>query len=131
MQYFHHKLKIITALQFSKSSKKPQKVGFIKLLGGNSKLNFEYININDEGRITVNSDLKNLDLYFDKLGIHKKQGEKSNFILNGILENPIKGKINFKVAGDNNLNINGLIEDRKSTRLNSSHSSVSRMPSSA
>ncbi|BBB57027.1 MAG: hypothetical protein KBD25_01705 [Rickettsiaceae bacterium] len=115
---FHHKLNIITALQFSKSSKKPQKVGFIKLLGGNSKLNFEYININDEGRITVNSDLKNLDLYFDKLGIHKKQGEKSNFILNGILENPIKGKINFKVAGDNNLNISGLIDiDETTTKM--------------
>ena len=80
--------------------------------------NFEYININDEGRITVNSDLKNLDLYFDKLGIHKKQGEKSNFILNGILENPIKGKINFKVAGDNNLNINGLIDiDETTTKM--------------
>lgn len=112
---FHHKLKIITALQFSKSSKKPQKVGFIKLLGGNSKLNFEYININDEGKITLSSDLKNLDLYFDKLGIYKKQGEKSNFILNGILEAPTKGKINFKVAGDNNLNISGLIDINETT----------------
>ncbi|MBM3466436.1 MAG: DUF3971 domain-containing protein [Alphaproteobacteria bacterium] len=112
---FHHKLNIITKLQFSKSSKKPQKIGFVKLLGGNSKLNFEYININDEGRITVNSDLKNLDLYFDKLGIHKKQGEKSNFILNGLLESTTKGKINFKVDGDNNLNITGLIDINEAT----------------
>ncbi|NBY35441.1 MAG: hypothetical protein EBQ62_04000 [Alphaproteobacteria bacterium] len=28
---FHHKLKIITALQFSKSSKKPQKSWFYKI----------------------------------------------------------------------------------------------------
>ena len=40
----------------------------------------------------------------------------------------------IRVAGDEEGNVNGLnfiVPDRKSTRLNSSHESVSRMPSSA
>lgn len=72
-------------------------------------MNFEYININHVGKILVNSDLKNLDLYFDKLGIHKKKGEKANFTLNGTLESPTKGDINFNINGSNNLRVNGSV----------------------
>ena len=47
--------------------------------------------------------------------------------------NPGGGAVSFKelVALRNQAEAHGLRVDRKSTRLNSSHSSVSRMPSSA
>ena len=105
---FNHKLSITTELQ-TKISEKPKKIGFITLLDGNSKLDFEYININHLGTIKANSNLKDLDLYFDKLGIHKQKGERANFTLSGILESPVKGDINFNISGDNNLKINGSV----------------------
>ncbi|MFK7967625.1 MAG: DUF3971 domain-containing protein [Rickettsiaceae bacterium] len=110
---FNHKLNIATGLQI-KRSEAHKKIGFLTLLDGHSKLDFEYININQKGTnigmIKANSDLKNLDLYFDKLGIHKKKGKKADFTLNGILESPIKGDMNFNVSGSNNLKIDGSID---------------------
>ncbi len=104
---FHHKLSIATDLHLKGPKKTPQKIGFMTIVGGNAKLNFEYINSHQEGKITTNSDLEKLDIYFDKLGIHKKKGEKANLALIGILESPTKGNINFNINGVNNLNITG------------------------
>ena len=67
-------------------------------------------------------DLKNIEY----ITIHLEIEENIQNILNKIKEYGFKRGISIKP----NTDINKLI-DRKSTRLNSSHSSVSRMPSSA
>ncbi len=106
---FNHKLNITANLK-NKINTNHKKIGFLTLLDGNSKLDFEYININHVGMIKANSDLKNLDLYFDKLGIHKEKGQKANFTMSGILESPVKGNIKFNINGSNNLKIDGSLD---------------------
>lgn len=106
---FDHKLNIVADLAINAATKKAKKIGFVTLKNGQAKLDFEYINIKGEGKISARSDLKNLDLYFDKLGIHKNKGESANFVLKGGMETPVKGNINFSLNGANNLDINGNI----------------------
>ena len=57
--------------------------------------------------------------------------EQGKFQLNDPLELYIPSFKNLKVYAGKDANGNVLLEDRKSTRLNSSHSDRSRMPSSA
>jgi hypothetical protein len=108
---FEHKLNITTSLVAGSSDKDKQgrKIGFVNLRAGSSKLDFEYISINNEGKISLNSDFKNLDLYFDKLGIHKNKGETADFVLNGTMKSPSSGNINFNLTGANNLHIKGSV----------------------
>ena len=70
-----------------------------------------------------------LDIYRGEfLSIMGPSGSGKSTFFNqvGALDVPSEGKVFFE-----NQSVFDLSEDRKSTRLNSSHSSVSRMPSSA
>jgi hypothetical protein len=104
---FSHKLDIKTRFKtrLSKGSRNT-KIAFISLLGGNSIVDIQYINKNSQGVISVNSDISNLDLYFDKLGIRKKKNEHARIIVNGIFDDPTSGVLDFAITGDGGLNIN-------------------------
>lgn len=102
---FDHKLNITTNVDIS--SNKPEKAGFISLLSGKAKVDFEYVNINKIGKITLASDLKDLEFYLDKLGIRKQIGETADLGVNGSLISTTNGSFDFKIEGSNGLNIKG------------------------
>jgi len=104
---FSHKLDIKTRFKtrLTKGGRNT-KIAFISLLGGNSIVDIQYINKNSQGVISVNSDISNLDLYFDKLGIRKKKDEHARIIVNGMFEDPTSGELDFAITGDGGLNIN-------------------------
>lgn len=102
-----YQLNIRTYFTTNPNKNKHQKIGFISFLKGNSYIDLLYKNKGSKGIIEIASDLKDLDLYFDKLGIHKKQSETGKFVLNGEFDNANSGKIKFGVQGDNNLDIQG------------------------
>lgn len=102
---FDHKLNITTNVALP--SNKPEKVGFVSLLNGKAKIDFEYININKIGKITLASDLKELEFYLDKLGIRKQIGETADLVVNGSLISTTNGSFDFKIEGSNGLNIKG------------------------
>ena len=113
---FNHRLDIRSRFKTSLNRlklKQNKKIAFISLLGGDSVIDINYVNKHNKGLITVDSDISNLDLYFDKLGIHKKKNEKAQLIVNGIFNDPSKGTLDFSIAGDKGLNIQGnlVIED--------------------
>ena len=59
-------------------------------------------------------------------------GYGDNLITGSILENKKTDSTELRVVGSNiTKNVWGQLKDRKSTRLNSSHTDISRMPSSA
>lgn len=103
---FDHRLVIDTDVDLSGT--KAQKVGFISLLSGNSKVNFEYINTNKIGKIAINAGIKDLEFYLDKLGIHKQVGEEADLSINGNLTSTTKGQFDFKISGSNGLKISGV-----------------------
>ncbi len=113
---FNHKLNIKTRFKTSLKkleSEQNKKTAFITFLGGDSVIDIDYVNNHNKGLITVNSDISNLDLYFDKLGIHKKKNEKAQLIVNDMFNAFSKGVLNFSIIGDKRLNIQGslVIED--------------------
>ncbi len=107
---FAHKLDITTYFKVSKEpSNSRNKVAFISLLGGSSVIDFTYTNKDSKGIIAVDSDITGLDLYFDKLGIRKKQKDKSRLVITGAFTDPTKGKIDFSVSSQSGLKTNGTI----------------------
>ncbi len=108
---FGHKLDIKTRFRAkSTTADRHQKIAFISLLGGNSIVDISYVNKNDKGFIKVDSDISNLDLYFDKLGIRKQKNSKSRIVVNGVFEDQTKGSLDFAIIGQKGLNVNGNIE---------------------
>ncbi|WP_375330819.1 transporter AmpG 3 [Candidatus Tisiphia endosymbiont of Oplodontha viridula] len=88
-----------------------QKVGILKLISGNSVLDFEYKEQKDgKSLIKANTNLKNLEFYIDKISIHKKLGSEANFTLTGKLYNNLNGDIDFNLSGENNLKIVGKVK---------------------
>lgn len=124
-EQFDHKLSITTDINVADGDKIPKKFGFFTIVNGKARINFEYINLNDDGKILLDSDLKNLEFYFDKTGIHKMRGQKADLLLKGLLDSPTHGKIDFKLAGNNNLDVSGkiIIEDTQTeiTIVNLNH----------
>jgi hypothetical protein len=102
-----YRLNIRTYFRTNPNKNKHQKIGFISFLKGNSYIDLLYKNKDSKGIIEIISDLKDLELYFDKLGIHKQQGETGKFVLNGEFKDANIGKIRFGVLGENNLDIQG------------------------
>ncbi|MDA9163263.1 DUF3971 domain-containing protein [Rickettsiaceae bacterium] len=108
---FGHKLDIKTRFRAkSTTPDRHQKIAFISLLGGNSIVDISYVNKNDKGFIKVDSDISNLDLYFDKLGIRKQKNNKSRIIINSIFDDPTRGALDFAIIGQKGLNIKGDIK---------------------
>ena len=105
---FSHKLDIKTRFKIKPSigNNRAPKIAFISLLGGDSIVDIQYLHKNSQGLILVNSDISNLDLYFDKLGIHKKKNANARIIVNGIFNDPTSGVFDFAITGDGGLNIN-------------------------
>ena len=82
---FNHKLDIRTHFKTKISkAKKEQKIAFISLLGGDSIVDFQYLNKNSKGYIKVDSDISNLELYFDKLGIRKGKNSPARVKIDGL-----------------------------------------------
>lgn len=105
---FNHKLDIRTDFKTRLSkSEKEQKIAFISLLGGGAIIDLEYLNKNSKGYIKVDSDISNLGLYFDKLGIRKKKNIPARIKIEGLFEEPTEGTINFHAYNNQNLSIKG------------------------
>ena len=91
-------------------------------------------NIFDHQNIYVNYYIRNVSLYED---LYQAFLKSKDFLLKKINTISLKsGKINYHIIKNNILYIESfrnyiVIQDRKSTRLNSSHNRESRMPSSA
>jgi len=107
---FSHKLDIKTHFKISNNpSDARNKIAFLSLLGGSSVLDFTYTNKDSKGIIAIDADITNLDLYFDKLGIRKKQNDKSNLVVTGTFTDPTKGEIDFSVSSKSGLKTTGTI----------------------
>lgn len=105
---FNHKLDIKTHFKTKASkTKKEQKIAFISLLGGDSIVDVQYLNKDSKGYIKVDSDISNLELYFDKLGIRKAKNAPARVKVDGLFEDPTQGIINFHTYNDKNLSIKG------------------------
>ena len=108
---FNHKLDIKTHFKTKLSKTDPeQKIAFISLLGGDAIIDFEYLNRDSKGYIKVDSDISNLGLYFDKLGIRKKKDIPARIKIDGLLEEPTEGVINFHAYSGRDLSIKGDVE---------------------
>ncbi len=107
---FSHKLDIKTHFKISNNPSDPRnKIAFISLLGGSSVLDFTYTNKDSKGFIAIDADITNLDLYFDKLGIRKKQNDKSKLVVTGAFTDPTRGQIDFSVSSKSGLKTTGTI----------------------
>ncbi|PCJ29686.1 MAG: hypothetical protein COA94_00485 [Rickettsiales bacterium] len=107
---FDHKLDIKTYFKSAaKMSGEDQKIGFISLMGGDSVVDFHYTNKDSKGFINIESDISDLDLYLDKLGIHKKKNDKANLTVNGSFDDPTTGVFQFSITGENKLSMSGEI----------------------
>ncbi len=104
---FSHKLDIKTNINLGKN--KTKKLAFLTLLGGKSTIDFTYLNKNSKGQIIVDTDISNLDLYFDKLGIRKKSNDPSHLIVNGEFTSPTTGEVNFSVSSDSGIKTSGKV----------------------
>jgi hypothetical protein len=115
---FNHKLDIKTHFK-TKSSKtnRNQKIAFISLLDGSSILDIKYVNKDSKGYITVDSDISELELYFDKLGIRKGKNVPARIKINGLFDNPTSGVIDFNTYSDNGLSILGDVKISDSEAL--------------
>ena len=102
-----HHLKIRTYFRTNPEKRKEAKIGFVSFLGGNSFVDIDYRNKGSKGVIEVQSDLMDLELYFDKLGIRKQRNQKAQFSLVGEFEDVGNGKLELSLTGENNLNIKG------------------------
>lgn len=108
---FNHKLDVRTHFKTRISrTKKEQKIAFISLLGGSSIVDIQYLNKNSKGYIKVDSDISNLELYFDKLGIRKGKNAPARVKIDGLFEDPTKGIINFHTYNDKDLSIKGNVK---------------------
>lgn len=103
---FGHKLDIKTRFKTRLLSDKDTKIGFVTLLGGESVVDLQYINKDSNGFIVINSDISNLGLYFDKLGIKKEKNDPANLEIKGKFDTPTSGEFRFSAVGKD-LNING------------------------
>ncbi len=101
---FNHKLNIKSKIIKTKNNKK---IAFVNMLKGKADVDFEYINKNDIGYIDINSDLTNLDLFFEKLGIRKKKGKFAELNIRGEFKDIDTGKYKFRLKGDDKLDIKG------------------------
>lgn len=117
---FNHKLDIKTHFKTrSHRSGKDQKIAFISLLGGSSILDIEYINKQSKGYITVDSDISNLELYFDKLGIRKGKNVPSRVKINGLFSDPTHGLFTFNTYSNQGLSIVGDVKiENSKTEIN-------------
>ena len=105
---FNHKLDIRTHFKaISRESNRNAKIAFISLLGGNSILDINYINKDSKGKISVESDISNLELYFDKLGIRKNKNDYAKVVVKGTFDNPKSGILDFSVVGAKDFSIKG------------------------
>ncbi|NRB11192.1 MAG: hypothetical protein HRU35_06255 [Rickettsiaceae bacterium] len=87
-----------------------QKIGLFTVLGGKTSVDFEY-KFKDEKRfVTIESDLKNIGLYLDKLGIKKEQGHRGRLSAKGVFNDLKVGSLNFNITGENNLDISGTMQ---------------------
>lgn len=105
---FNHRLDIRTHFKTRvNKSTKEQKIAFISLLGGDSIVDIQYLNKNSKGYIKVDSDISNLELYFDKLGIRKAKNAPARVRIDGLFDDPTQGIINFHTYNDKDLSIKG------------------------
>jgi hypothetical protein len=105
---FSHKLDIKTCFEaLTNESTEHKKIAFLNLLEGSSVIDFKYVNKGSKGTVSVDADITNLDLYFEKLGIRKLKNDKSNIVIDGVIYDATKGKINFNLASQNGLKVNG------------------------
>jgi len=108
---FNHKLDIRTHFKTKSSKKKgDQKIAFITLLDGSSILDLKYINKQSKGYITVDSDITNLELYFDKLGIRKEKNVPARIKIDGLFDDPTHGTISFNTFSNEGLSVVGDVE---------------------
>ncbi len=102
-------------------SKKSKKVAFVNLIKGKSDIDLTYTGKNSIGLLDVKSDLTNLELYFDKLGIRKKKGVKSNFLLKGAFSGKRDNKLSFTVKSADKLRVKGDVFIKKNITVLNIH----------
>ncbi|MBN8512130.1 MAG: hypothetical protein J0L79_03755 [Rickettsiales bacterium] len=125
---FSHKLDIKTDINLGKN--KTKKIAFLTLLGGKSTVDFTYLNKNSKGQIIVDTDISNLDLYFDKLGIRKKSNDPSHLIVNGEFTSPTKVEVSFLVNSNSGIKTSGKVDidkDRAVAHINEIKSKETRL----
>ena len=105
---FNHKLYIRT--HFKALANREQKIAFVSLVRGETIIDIDYLNKNDKGYITVDSDISNLELYFDKLGIRKEKNVPARIKVDGVFNDATKGVINFHTYNNKDLSIKGSIK---------------------
>ncbi len=112
---FNYKLDIRTHFKTKSSKKKgDQKIAFISLLDGSSILDLKYINKQSKGYITVDSDITNLELDFDKLGIRKEKNVPARVKIDGLFDAPTHGMISFNTYSNKGLSVVGDVEIKSS-----------------
>ena len=60
-----------------------------------------------KGKISVESDISNLELYFDKLGIRKNKNDHAKMVVKGTFDSPKSGIMDFSVIGAKDFSIKG------------------------
>lgn len=103
-----HRLSIVTDIKKKrKGAKNSEKLYFLSFMGGETKLNFDYFSTNDRRYFEIVSDLTNLSLFVDKLGIEKSAQHKAFFSASGEITDDDKCELNIDIKGDNNLEARG------------------------
>lgn len=79
----------------------------ITFKNGSSIVNVNYTKKDQKANLTLNSDLKNLEFSFDKIGMHKPLGDKARITINNTDESPFPSKFSISLKGDNGLRLIG------------------------
>lgn len=81
----------------------------IKYSGGAADIIFDYTYANDSGDFKLYSDLTGLNLYVDRLGIHKVKGESAILDATGKFNKPSGYDLDFTLNGKQKLDIQGSV----------------------
>lgn len=90
----------------------------VNVTKGSSIVNLNYTKKDQKAKLTLDSELKNLEFDFDKIGMHKALGDKARLSIYNIDESPFPSKFAINLKGDNGLRLVGTaIFDHKSKEL--------------
>lgn len=104
---FDHKLSVKSDINLSTNHTKNLQISSLSFSQGKTTVNTEYIYKNDSCYINLDSNLDDINLSIDKLGISKKKGEKGNLSAKIYCQDITKADLDFIIKGNNKLNITG------------------------
>lgn len=116
-----HQLTINTISNFSEDNvadstiQDEEQLGPIRYSKGSTNFMFDYKSVNYTGAFEIYSDLTDLDIYIDRLGIHKKRGENAVMQATGELYNLEGYNFDFIVSGSQKLDVKGSISHNDGT----------------